>query len=307
MERSAPEVISSSIVKFCLSLVLVLFTLILNFVPRAFSQRSAAPEYIIIQNVDQLLIYNKYQQKTSPRERRVFVPFVPIRILDAEATLNDNYTLCMRVEVQGVLFYLIKNDKSTLMGAGKFGFHEVYNNVTLLQDTLQLVENSGAILISPNRTHQAPVTRGKSIARYFHDGDLTYVRVLGGLPNYGWIRFSEQVKAAVRHEEKRNLISDQAMSPAVLQRIDRKFFEANSVLSKLFLYFNKQKKQKKAIPQWHSASSDRTLAYKLEPDSYALSFSESDQYLTRDLENILLGTPYAVFYTPGRISIRRKY
>ncbi|GEM_PF-1399061 len=307
MERSAPEVILSSIVKFRLRLVLVLFPLIPNFVPWAFSQHSAAPEYLIIQNVDQLLVYNKYQQKTSPRERRVFVPFVPIRILDAEGTLNDNYTPCMRVEVQGVPFYLIKNDKSTLMGASKFGFHEVYNNVTLLQDTLQLVENPGAILISPDRTHQAPVTRGKSIARYFHDGGLTYVRVLGGWPNYGWIRFSEQAKATVRHEEKRSVVSDQAISPAVLQRIDRKFFEANSALSKLFQYFNKQRRQKKAIPQWHFVSSDRTLAYKLEPESYALSFSESDQYLTRDLENILLGTPYAVFYTPGRINIRRKY
>jgi hypothetical protein len=306
MERSTSEVIAISIVRFRHRLDIAFLLLILSFAPGAVDQRPAAADYLIIQNVDQLLVYNKYQQKITSKERGVLVPYIPMKILDAQGTLNDNYTPCMRVEVQNVLFYLIKNDPSTLMGARNLGFHRVYKNVTIVQDTIQLVENSETILLSPNRTHQAPVSRGKKIAGYFQDGDLIYVKVLGGSQNYGWVRFSGKIEAVMRQKQKAGPISYRKISPSIVKRIDKKIFEANLALSKLFIFFNKQKNQKKAIPQWRSISSDQNIAYKLEPDIYARSFSESDQYLTRDLENILLGTPYAVFYTPGRISLRQK-
>jgi hypothetical protein len=70
----------------------------------------AAAEYLIVEHTDQLLIYNKYQQRVTRQEKEAFVPFLPLRILEANGVLNDNYTPYIKVELDGGIFFLIKND-----------------------------------------------------------------------------------------------------------------------------------------------------------------------------------------------------
>ncbi|MCX6120144.1 MAG: hypothetical protein NTX44_00790 [Ignavibacteriales bacterium] len=279
----------------------VLFTL-----PAAPQHSKAAAEYLIVEHSDQLLIYNKYQQRITRQEKEAFVPFVPLRILDSRGVLNDNYTPCMKVELNGSIFYLIKNDRTTLIGAGKLGLNQIYGNVTLLHDTVQLITKRSAVLISPDNTQRVDLRNGEKLIRYFQKGDQTYIRPLVASLRFGWARLDGTVRALPPQGKERDNNKNTGVPDKTLERIEMKFREVNTLLANIFMYFNKQSNPKKSIPQWHSIESERSVAYVLEPALYGSYFSESDRYLIRDLDNILVGTVYSMSYTPGKIEIRQK-
>lgn len=264
----------------------------------------AAAEYLIVEHVDQLLIYNKYQQRITKREREAFVPFIPLRILESHDILNDSYTPCMKVELDRAIYYLIKNNRTTLMGAGKLGLNQIYSNVTLLQDTVQLMKKNNAVLISPDYTQRISLRKGEKLVRYFQYGDLTYSRPLTTPVRFGWARLGGMVQTIPPQGNELNDHSTTGVPDKTLERIEMKFMEINTVLTNIFKYFNKQSFQKKSIPQWHTIESERSVIYMLEPQQYNSCFPESDQYLTRDLDNILVGSSYTMSYMPGKIEIQ---
>ena len=279
----------------------VLFTL-----PAASQHSKAAADYLIVEYSDQLLIYNKYQQRITQQEKKAFVPFVPLRILESRGVLNDNYTPCMKVELDGSIFYLIKNDRTTLIGAGKLGLNQIYGNVTLLQDTIQLMTKRNAVLISPDNTQRVALRKTEKLIRYFQNGDLTYIRPLVAPLRFGWVRLDGTVRALPPQGKERDHDKNIGVPDKTLGRIEMKFREVNTLLANIFMYFNKQSNPKKSIPQWHSIESERSVAYVLEPALYGSYFPESDRYLIRDLDNILVGTVYSMSYTPGKIEIQQK-
>lgn len=263
-------------------------------------------DYFIIERVDRLLIYNNYQQRITKAEEKVFVPFVPIRVLSDHIKLNDNYTPCMKVEVQGHLFYLIKDDTYSLVGSKNLGFYRSYQATKFFLDTVQVTEKDGHVLESPTREKRYHVRIKRRYIRYFQSGDWVYVHSLEGSPSYGWIP-SSTVTASIPMEGKASRIRKNAeLPPNAVQRVIEKLNEVNSVYTTIFNQFNKHSVEKKSIPHWYLSRSDRKLLCTLRPDIYAQTFPESDQYLLRDLENIFLGTNYMVTYRPGTIVIRNR-
>jgi hypothetical protein len=271
------------------------------------AQQSKTPaEYLIVEQCDQLLIYNKYQQRITQQEKKAFVPFVPLRVVESQGILNDNYTPCMKVELDGNIFYLIKNDNSTLIGEGKLGVTQIHRNAILLMDTVQLVTNRSAVFISPDHSRRITLPPGKKLIRYFQDGNLTYVRPLATPQRFGWARLDGMIRVMSQQGNERESHGERGLPDKTLERITMRFKELNTVLAAIFLYFNTQSNQKKAVPQWHYIQSGENVVFLLEPKLYGPRFQESDQYVLRDLENILFGTEYAMSYTPGKIEILRK-
>ena len=288
------------------TLALFLTASVLSTLPATAQHSKAAAEYLIVEHTDQLLIYNKYQQRNTRQGQKGFVPFVPLKVLESNGVLNDNYTQCMKVELDGSLFFLIKNNETSLMGEGKFGFNHVYKNVVVLQDTVQLMTTSGAVLISSDRKQQFVLQNGEKLIRYFQDGDLTYIRLLFTPVRFGWARLAGIVRTIVLSENEQDHATTSGIPDKTLSRVEAKFKEVNQLLTTLFNYFNKQSNEKKLVPQWHSVESERSVAYVLEPHMYGSSFPETNRYITRELDNILLGTIYTISYTPGKIEIQQK-
>ena len=275
--------------------------------PSAAAQHSkGAAEYLIVEYSDQLIVYNQYQQRITQQEKEAFIPFAPLKILESNSVLSDNYTPCIKVELDGSVFYLIKNDRTSLVGVDKLGLNQIYRNVVSLQDTVQLMTKSSAVLISPDKTQRSALRNGQELIRYFQDGDMTYIRSLVAPFQFGWVRFSGIVHAIpLQRKELDNNITS-SITDKTLERIKVKLREVNSLLTNIFMYFNKQAIQKKTIPQWHFIESEKSVEYVLEPQLYGLCFPETDRYLTRDLDNILLGTGYTLSYKPGKIEIQQK-
>ena len=67
-------------------------------------------DYLVVEKVRHLLVYNKYQQEPTPLERGNLAPYVPIRIIAKTDVLSDGFTPCMKVDVNGNVFYLVQEN-----------------------------------------------------------------------------------------------------------------------------------------------------------------------------------------------------
>ena len=309
MERIIGEVISAQGTEqsqIARTLAFLLIASVLFTFPAATQNLKTTAEYLIVEHVDQLLVYNKYQQRITPQEKETFVPFVPMRILESHCVLSDNFTQCMKVEMEGRIFYLIKNNGTTLLGAGKLGVNRIFSDVVLLRDTIQLMTKSDIVFIFPDHTQRIPLQGREKLIRYFQEGDLTYIRLLNAPSRFAWVRLDDSVFTIAQHGKKQDNQVSTGVPDKTLERIGMKFREVNAVLINLFSYFNNQLVLKKSVPQWHSVESGESIVYVIEPQSYSSCFPESDRYLTRDLDNILIGSSYAITYVPGKIEIHQK-
>jgi hypothetical protein len=263
-------------------------------------------DYLLIEHVDQLLVYNRYQQQIAPEERKLIMPFVPMKILDAAAKLNDDFTPCMKVQIQDYVFYLLKKDAFGFPNKSKLGTIHIFKNVTVLNDTIRLT-SSKIIFISPNQKINHSLQAGKILLRYFRDGKKTFVKLIGQRPEYGWVNFSDKNrKEYIVLDQKKSPNSDCSLSAAIEKRIQSKLIEANKALNNLFIYFNLKTNTRKTAPQWRFVAFERQYACILEPEEYAEQYAESSQYLAGEIESVLLGTNCGTAGSPGKIEIHSK-
>ena len=260
-------------------------------------------DYLLVEHVENLLIYNRYQQRITPEERKLIAPFSPMKILDAAAKLNDDFTPCLKIEIRGNVYYLIKVDDLELLGKNKLGMMHVYKDVIPLSDTVRLAAAKMNLITPDKKTIK--LQRGKILERYFRLGQKTYVRLVGLRPQYGWIDLSDTNKYIVIGTKK-TPNSDLPLTDAMQKRIQSKLIEANTALKALFAYFNAETNTRKNVPQWRFIALDRQYSCVVEPAEYAEKYPESTRYLAGDIDNILLGTNYDAAGSPGKIDIRQK-
>jgi hypothetical protein len=262
--------------------------------------------YLLVEHPERLIVYNRYQQHSTPEEQKLLTPFVPIKILDAEATLNDDFTPCLKVDIQGQIFYLLKNEVFEVPGK-KLGTMRVLNRVTVLNDTIRLV-SSDITLTIPDQKKSHRLQAGAILERYFQDGKTTFVRLSGQRPEYGWVHFSmgEKTKEYIVLSSTKSIATNVPLSDAIRKRIQVKLIEANKALADLFAYFNTETKTRKIAPQWRLVTFKQQYACILEPTEYGKQYAESSRYLAGDIESILLGTNYGTIMSPGRIEIHSK-
>lgn len=283
------------------ALVVVLYVLPLQ------ARVQVSADYLLIEHVERLIVYNRYQQHTTPEEQKIFTPFIPMKILDAEAKLNDDFTPCMKVEIQGHVFYLLKNEALDFSNKSKLGTMHIFKNVTVLNDTVRLT-SSKIVFISPDQKIDYPLQASKILLRYFRDGKKTFVKLIGQRPDYGWVNFSDRknAKEYIALYSKKSLDSSSPLSDEIRKRIQSKLIETNKALNNLFTYFNSETNTRKIAPQWRLVAFERQYACILEPEEYAEQYAESSQYLAGEIESILLGTNYNTVRFPGKIEIRSK-
>ena len=260
-------------------------------------------DYLVVERVDRLTIYNKYQQETAAQDRSFLVPFVPMRIVRENDLLSDGYTRCMQVEIGGSVFFLLKDQESRLAHSGDPGYQQTFSNVTPVQDTLQILKDR-TFSFSPIRSarHQ-PLRSGERVVRVFLRRNEAYCQLLDGSQTFGWIDFGE-----VREGRDWKVFS--SLAPAstvipdnVMMKIRTRVNEVNTVLQKLFLHFNTETHQQKPAPRWNVALTGDSLLCVLEGAPAAADFQQSTLYLAKDIENFTLGAGLLVAHSPGRLEV----
>ena len=298
MERAAGKVKPAVFDRSFLAVIFLTFFFCSSFV----FARSGA-DYLIVEKPQNLSILNKYQQEVSQKEREVFVPFGPMKILHDDEVLTDGYTRCMKIDIGGAQFFLLKNSDGKLTRSASLGFERTFHGSREFLDTIQILRNN-SIQCSLFNVRRFSLQSGQKALRVFDYQNKTYCRILNGTSFlFGWINFSRKQEGKdwkrIAHE-----VSTNAISSDILQQIQHKTDEVNSLLSKLFDYLDSATHRQKISPQWKvNASGDRVIC-ELQGNYQSDKFQQSTLYLAKDIQNIVLSSNLQVEHLPGKITIK---
>lgn len=264
--------------------------------------RSRAEEFLVVERPAKLRIFDRYQQRLSVDELSQLLPYTPFRILAADETMGDGFTVCMKVEARGTLYYLQKDELGALIGVKEAGSTRRIRNAVLLYDSVEVVSRDGVDLLHPGNGSRTPLASGTVLARIFSAEGRTYVYVLG-LQRYGWV--STQQPADNRRWRKitPHVPSSSSALGRVLPAIENRVGEVNEKLRRLFEHLNARDGLRLTAPQWRVRSSETAILCTLESSFPADVFQESSRLLARKLEGALLGTNLRVQATPGSIRV----
>jgi hypothetical protein len=262
-------------------------------------------DYLIVENVSHLLIYDKYQQVITDQERATLPQFVPMRIASRNDLLSDGFTPCMKVEINDDVFYLIMDKDRNLIGARTIGFSKTYDHVIPLHDSIRVLTDRSVEFSTPMRTQKHFLGKGEKIIRVFLVKDWTYVQRTGRVPAFGWIALRGQREGRDWSPIKERATAGDLLPERIVREVREKIDGTNALLTRLFTYFNVRTHQNQQIPQWQVSVTDSTMTCVLYNPPPGHNFAESTMYLSRDLENSVLGTELKVFSSPGKIDIRK--
>lgn len=275
------------------------------------SEAHPAPEpgsdrFLVVDHPDRLLAFNSYQQHLSPQDQLVFQPFVPMRILRDHDVLGDGFTLCMRVDIEGALYFLVLDDNGHLVGDQHAGTLRTLSGTPLRRDTVHVLEPGVLLLTSPDGQQEQPLKLGERLIRLFVSERKTYVKCPGRSPAYGWVTLSPA------GEEKQwgrtgSIHTAESMIPGrVRDSIQAALARTNTILSNLYRFFNERAGENRPAPHWRLETSGVSLLCTLVDASPERNFPESTRYLMKDLQNYLLGTDFEIFQSSDAIEIRPK-
>lgn len=260
-------------------------------------------DFLILEEVRTLFIYNQYQQQISSLEKAEFLPFTPFRILNPDDVLGDGFTPCMRVEAGNRTYFFEKDTGGQLAGAEGVPFERTYRNATLVGDTVEVLNDNRVILHDPVRAQRTPLAQGAVVVRLFELQGFTYVRMLGSGSRFGWVQFGESRAGRDWRVLKQTGTSTLEQLERTLPLVRVRVQEVNAKLSRLYEYFNRASAQQLQPPLWKVEQQGNAAVCVLESADPANAFSESTRLLGKSIEGVILGTSLRVSSTPGRIEI----
>jgi hypothetical protein len=266
--------------------------------------REQPADVYVVEHPGALTILNTYQQQLTAAERRVLEPFVPMLIINEHTTLSDGFTPCMTVGIDGQTFFLQRDRYGDLVGLGSAGFHRVYRNVVLLNDSIRTIQGKALRLTSVDGPASSLLNSGEILRRVFRLGDNTYVWRPSNMPRYGWVRLAERDGGRIWEVVSPPPVRT-SLSPDLTLKIEKKVQQVNETLRKLFSFFNSNTGAHRAAPQWRVTVASMGLVCILVGDSLQNGFPKSTRQLMKEIEGILIGTAYTVRGSAGRIEIVR--
>lgn len=269
-------------------------------------------DFLIVEDPSYFLIYNKYQQRMTFRESARLLPYQPLQILEEDDFLSDGYTPCMKVKSGSEIYFVIKDREGNLVTESEPNYQQVFKNCTVLEDTAEVI-NGRVIFIAKIPTYKSTLRskkyfleKGTQLLRLFSKDGFVYVQNLGPETDFGWSNLTANKQNSWWRIKKRTSPLNTSIPPEISRKIEEKIREVNYIVEQLFSYFNQQSTQQKTAPRWEIEFTDTQITCSINDPAFRENFPESTRYLLNSLENILLGTPYAVFYHQGEIEVLRK-
>ncbi|MEE2708631.1 MAG: hypothetical protein VYA69_03450 [Gemmatimonadota bacterium] len=285
-----------------------LVILTVTAVPAVYGQSSRTVDFFVAENPRALTIYNRYQQKISLEESRLFRPFVPMEVVEKNATLSDNFTRCMRVKIGVATFYLLRESDNALMNDHEAGYTGAFRGCLVVDDTVQVMLDNGHT-VSPrfSAADEISLRKNTRVRRLFRKDRSDFVQILGGTARYGWAYFnSRKQNSTWKIYKDGGPVFKDVFPERVSSRVHTRIREVNGILRNLFKELNAETGGARPVPQWQVDITDNQIVCTMNDPVYAKRFSDSMQYIINDLNNVVRGTNMAVRYTDGVIEIKTK-
>ena len=262
-------------------------------------------DFLIIEKPGSLLIYNSYQQTVGLREKGMLTPFLPMGIVDEDAVLPDGFTRCMKIEIYGTLYYLLKDREKRLVGFGNAGMVRIFRETTVFQDTVEIAGEGPAFLTLPDGNETFRLAKGDLLQRFFSHGSRTYVACLGPHPVFGWLSNETAPRLRTWQTPVSPGVYDSTLATRARGRIEDRLKETNYILTRMYNLLNARTHQQRPAPHWRLKPDESGMVCVLENRGSNSTFPSSTASLALEIERVLLGMPFRVQHTPGQITVSR--
>ena len=251
-------------------------------------------DFLIVSQPQSLQILNKYEQRLTTSELAGLPQFLPAEIIESNDLLSDEYTNALKISYAGKIFFLPKNSDNQIVNKKDASYYKIYNNVTLVNDTIKILESGRFVLQNPapDRTDIISIPGNTRLVRIFKNKSEYYVLIPGAVNRFGWMRFPdnnywEKIKSVSTQQDLKtqDIIADNIIS---------KTEQVNAVYQDLFRLFNKQTGTNRAAPQWTVDRLESSLQLKFSPGEYGSDFAESNSRFIQEIEYLLLGSDYTL-------------
>ncbi len=251
-------------------------------------------DFLIISQPYSLQILNKYEQRLTSSELAGLPQFLPAEIIDANELLSDEYTNALKISYAGKIYFLPKNSDNQSVNKKDASYYEIYNNVTLVNDTIK-IRASGKFALQtpdPDKTDKISIPKNTRLIRIFKNKSDYYVLIPGAVNRFGWMRFHnnnywEKIKSVATHPD---LKTQDIIAGSIISKTE----QVNAVFRDLFRLLNKQTGTNRTAPQWTVDRLGGPLHLKFIPSEYGYNFAESNARFIQEIEYLLLGSDYSL-------------
>jgi hypothetical protein len=278
--------------------------LILLLIASIHAQKKA--DFIIIGYPRAYRILNKYQQPLTDKENARLLPFSPFQIVTKRDTLGDGLTSAVKVRYRNETYYLQKDEDGNYITNQRSGYIKEFRGCRLLEDSIKAVRKKAVFLYEkyPTKGRRQYIAKGKLVIRLFKYQNYYYMLYKDVKESFGWCSSgSKSLWKSFASLSK----EDYTLSRSMQDRIKAKMRSINGVYEQYFKSFNDITGEQRSVPQWECQGDSKVITCTLS-GSYRNStqLEESSRYVVQDLENMLLGKPFEVAYTSGKIVIQLK-
>jgi len=263
-----------------------------------------AADFLIVKEPENISILNNYEQPVSTDELGSLFPYSPFQIINRDELLGDQITHVIRCKYINQTFFLIKNGNGNLLVKDKLTYQKSFSGCTPLGDTVVFTNNNSlkAFELYPSAGNSFSIKKGDRAIRVFQSGNNVYILRLAQPQKFGWCTANGNF---IKQTQKAKTFSDQTITADIYKSIQSRLETANENYDSLFFFFNKLTLKDNSIPKWVITKDGPAIRCTLKGTAVVLRQLEtSTSYLTREIEQILLGKGYEINYSNGEIIIR---
>ncbi|KAA3618456.1 MAG: hypothetical protein D8M58_13410 [Calditrichaeota bacterium] len=289
-----------------------IFKIILLFIItiKLSAQTDNNASFFIAENPADYEILNRYQQKISSSDKKLFHKFTPWKIIEENTLLSDQFTKAMKVEFEGKQYFFTLNDLGKLLSRENNTLSHIINNCSILEQTFSIIQNKAVLFRKIpfneeskkyNRTY---LEKGTQLKAHFQNKNNYFVQLQSGKRDFGWI--SPQGRLSLKKSNTEN--ADTAsikIDDTLLRQVYSKIEKANKVYTQLYKKLNASYNQNRPAPFWSMESNIKGVVLQLQnvpPEK----FEKSINYFTNEIEAIFAGSSFPVYSTGTAIEIMVK-
>jgi hypothetical protein len=262
-------------------------------------------DVLIVELPTALTIYDIYQQRLPGGLQRSVPPFVPMIIEAERTTLSDGFTPCMKVLINGSTFYLLRDRSGEVSGLAGAGYSRVYRNVDIVADSLRVLDGHALHFTTADRSSTHTLRGGVILQRFFRDRSVFYCATASPAVTFGWVTLNAEEEGKV-WEILRPAPSPTTLSVSMISSISERVDRANRIIRSLFAVFNRETGADHDPPQWTVRVGPDGLSCAPDDSVLAEHFQKSIHQLSKEVEAVLIGTPYIVVEEGVAISVMRR-
>ncbi len=256
------------------------------------AQQSKTANFIVVNNPSSLTVFNKYQQRLSSDQLKLFPAGIPLQILKDNDLLSDGYSKAIKVSFENNIYFIIKNDNLKSLSESIS-----YKNVKLFSDTVEVTVSNKIFFNSRNQSESSDfLDKGTRLLRVFRDGQFYYARKLNSGNQFGWIPSNKNYLVKPLLQKTAN--SDKSgISNFLFSNAEKKITAINEKLEKLYSIYNQKESRNISVPNLTLETQDRKLICRFQNLTENNAFSATQKYIQNELEIVFLGSGYKISKT----------